>query len=108
MKLKTILLSGLLALGTISIATAKSYDIVISSVTKVGSIQLKPGEYNVKVEGNKAIFTQVETSKSFTTDVKVENAEKKFDQTRMETSQDGDATILKDIQLGGSKTQLDF
>src|SRR5579862_8436718 len=108
MKLNTILLSGLLAIATISVASAKSYDIVLSSATKVGNVQLKPGAYHLTVNGTKATFKDVDTSKSFTTDVKVENSDTKFDETRVETSTDGGASVIKDIQLGGSKTQIDF
>jgi hypothetical protein len=50
----------------------------------------------------------VETDKSFTTPVKIENTDQKFDQTIVDTSvTDGTATV-KDIQLGGSKTKLSF
>jgi len=108
MKLSTILLTGILALGAISIASAKSYDIVLSSPSKAGNLQLKAGEYRLTISGNKVVFTDVETTKSYTTDVKVENTTAKFDDTRVDSAQEGGAAVIKDIQLGGSKTQIDF
>ena len=80
----------------------------LSRATQVGTVQLKAGSYEVKVDGDKAIFTDVNTSKKYTVPVKVENAAKKFDYTKFETTGDGNSDTLKDIQLGGSTTQIDF
>jgi hypothetical protein len=82
--------------------------ITLSGTTNAGSVQLKAGNYNVKLDGDKAVFTQIDTSKKFTVPVKVENAAKKFDGTRVDTTNDGKADTIKDIQFGGSTTQIDF
>jgi predicted component of viral defense system (DUF524 family) len=108
MKLQTILLAAVLAVFTLSMAFAKSYDVSFSSVTKAGSVQLKPGDYRLTVDGSKATFTDVKSAKSVTTDVKVENADKKFDQTRVDSSNDAGTNVVKDIELGGSKIKVDF
>ena len=50
----------------------------------------------------------METAKSYTTPVKVENTDKKFDTTQVNASKDGSTDVVKDIELGGSKTKLDF
>jgi hypothetical protein len=54
------------------------------------------------------IQAEVETAKSFTTPVKVENTDKKFDTTQVNASKEGNTDVVKDIELGGSKTKLDF
>ena len=105
---KHVLLVGILALTSMSIAWAKSYSLSFGRVTQVGTVQLKAGAYEVKVDGDNAIFTEVDTSKKVTVPVKVENAAKKFEFTKAETTGNGSVDTLKNIQLGGSTTQLDF
>jgi hypothetical protein len=106
--MKKMILTVVLAASSLTLANAKTYDIVVSNPTKVGTVQLKPGEYRLKIDGTNAIFTSVDSSKSFTTPVKVENVDQKFDQTKMETTKDGDTDKLNEIDLGGSHTKLGF
>jgi len=106
--MKKMFLTAVLVVSALTIANAKTYDIVVSNTTKAGSVQLKPGEYKLKVEGSNATFISVDSSQSFTTPVKVENVTEKFDQTKMETTKDGDQDRLQEIDLGGSHTKLGF
>jgi len=105
---KTVFLAGILALASLSIAFAKSYDVTLAHATQVGTLQLKAGNYEVTVTGDKAIFTDVDTSKKFTVPVKIENAPTKFDYTTTEETNNGNVDVLKAIHLGGSTTQIDF
>jgi len=106
--MKKLILAGVLSLASLTIVSAKSYEIVLSSPTKVGTVQLKPGQYTLKVQGSNAVFTDVETSKSFTTPVKVENGNTKFDETKIQSNKQGDTDQIQEIDLGGSKTKLGF
>jgi hypothetical protein len=106
--MKKIFLAGVLSLASLTIVSAKSYEIVLSAPTKVGTVQLKPGQYTLKVQGSNAVFTSVDTSKSFTTPVKVENGDTKFDDTKIQSSKQGDTDQIQEIDLGGSKTKLGF
>jgi hypothetical protein len=106
--MKKLFTVGILAVCSLTIVSAKSYELTLSSVTKVGSVQLKAGQYTLKVTGNNAVFTDVETAKSFTTPVKIETTDTKFDTTRVDASKDGGTDVVKDIELGGSKTKLEF
>jgi hypothetical protein len=99
---KSLLLIGTLALA--GIASAKSYDIILSAPAKAGSVQLPAGEYSLKVQGNNAVFTNVETGKSITAAVKVENGAKKFEQTAVDSTDNQ----IKSIELGGSSTVLEM
>ena len=108
MKLKSIVLAAVLAIFTLSMAFAKTYDVSFSSTTKVGSVQLKAGDYHLKVDGNKATFIDVNSAKAVSTDVKVENSDKKFDQTMVNSTVEGSTNVVKDIELGGSKIKIDF
>jgi len=108
MTTKSLLILGALGLASVGIASAKSYDIVLTDPAMVGTTQLHPGEYKLKVEGNQAIFTDVQNSQTFTASVKVENANAKFDDTRVESTHQGDMDHINRIDLGGSTTQLAF
>jgi hypothetical protein len=108
LKMKKLFTVGILALCSLTIALAKNYELTLSSTTKVGNIELKPGQYTLKVQGDKAIFTFVDTAKQFTTNVKVEATDQKFDTTRVDANKNGNVDVVKDIELGGSKTRLQF
>ena len=102
MTTKSLFLIATLALA--GIASAKSYDIVLAAPAKAGSIQLAAGEYSLKIQGSNAIFTNVQTGKSFTAAVKVENGAKKFEQTAVDST----ANKITAIELGGSSTILEM
>jgi len=106
--MKKLFTVGILALCSLTLAFAKNYELTLSSTTKVGNIQLKPGQYTLKVEGTKAIFTFIDTAKQFTTDVKIQATDTKFETTKVDASKQNGVDIVKDIELGGSKTRLQF
>ena len=108
MSYKSLLATGALALAGLATANAKSYDIILNSPAKAGATQLTPGEYKLKVEGQNAVFTNVQNSKSFTVPAKIETGEKKFNSTAMETTSQGDMDKIQAIELGGSTTKLEF
>jgi hypothetical protein len=105
---KSLLITGVLALSSLPLASAKSYDIILNGPAKAGSLQLAPGEYKLKVEGTNAVFTDTQTDKSYTEPVKVEKADKKFDSTMIESRIDGKMENIHSIDLGGSPTKLEF
>ena len=106
--MKKLFVISALALASLSVVSAKTYEIILSGPSKAGSVDLKPGQYKLKVEGSNAIFTDENSSKSFTTPVKVETTEKKFDGTKVQSTKDGNVDKIEEIDLGGSKTKLGF
>lgn len=106
--MKKFLVVAGLALSSLTVLSAKTYDIVLSNTTKAGNVELKPGQYKLKIDGNNAIFTDTNKGKSFTTPVKVETTDKKFDDTRVQSVKDGDTEKINEIDLGGSKTKVGF
>jgi hypothetical protein len=109
MTAKSLLIIGALGLTSIGIASAKSYDVVLASPAKAGGQELKAGQYTLKVQGTQAIFKDVQTSKSVTAPVKIENGDKKFDSTTVETTGGaGDMDNITAIDLAGSNTKLEF
>jgi hypothetical protein len=101
-------MAGVLAISTLSLASAKTYEITLAAPTKAGNLQLKPGQYLLKVNGTNATFVNIEGGKNQTTTVKVVPTDKKFDTTIVDASKEGDTSVIKDIELGGSKTKLEF
>lgn len=97
------LLICVLTVSSVGIASAKSYYFTLTAPTKVGSTQLKPGEYEVSVKGTQAVFIK-DGGKSISVPVKVEQTDKKFDSTAVDASND----TIREIDLGGSSTKLTF
>jgi hypothetical protein len=97
-----------LGLASLGIASAKSYDIILRTPAMAGTTELKPGEYKLKVEGTQAVFTDVQSSKSWTAPVKVENGDRKFGETAVESTSQGDMAHIHTIDLAGSNTKLEF
>ena len=109
MNLKSLILTGALAVASLSIVSAKSYDIVLSGPTKVANVQLKAGEYRLKLDGNNAIFTEVESGKSFTAPAKIDApSASKFQETAVDTDKKADMDHISAIELGGTTTKIEF
>jgi hypothetical protein len=106
--MRKFLVVAALALSSLTIVSAKTYEIILSGPAKAGSLELKAGQYKLKVDGANATFTEINSAKSFTTPVKVQTGEKKFDDTRVQTTRDGNVDKIEEIDLGGSKTKLGF
>jgi hypothetical protein len=103
---KSLLIVGALSLASLGIASAKSYDLVLSAPAMAGTTELKPGEYKLKVDGSQAVITDQQNAKSVTVPVKVQNSDKKFDYTTVESSKQGGMDTIQAIDLGGSNTRL--
>ena len=99
---------GFAILG-LSLASAKSYEISVDTVSKVGDVQLQPGAYKVTLDGSKVKFTNEDSGKSVETNGTVElNNKTKFDATALETVQNNGVTTVNEIDLGGTRTDIKF
>jgi hypothetical protein len=91
----------------LAVASARSYTVNLFETATVGTTELKPGEYKIEVNEQKAVIRKgkVQTESA----VKVEEGETKFDTTvvRYVNSTDGKIRI-QEIRLGGTKTRLVF
>jgi hypothetical protein len=106
MKAKSLWMASVLTLATLGIASAKSYDISLSAPAMAGSTELKPGASRLKVEGSQAVFTDQESLKSFSVPVQIENANRKFNQTEVESTNRNGMDQINAIDLGGSNTRI--
>jgi hypothetical protein len=103
MTAKSFLLICVVGVSSIGVASAKSYYFTLTSPTKAGATVLKAGDYEVNVKGDQAVFTN-NGGKSVSVPVKVEQSDKKYDATSVDTNSDA----IKEIHLGGSATKLTF
>jgi len=104
---KAMLFLGALALATVSFASPKSYQILLVNPAQAGSTTLAAGEYRVQVNGDSAIFTNLENRHSFVAPVKVTTTQK-HETTAVETKSEGGAAHISSIDLGGTDETLQF
>jgi hypothetical protein len=98
---------AIIALLSVSLASAKSYTITLSDACQAGSSQLNPGEYTLKLDGSKVVLIDTK-GKAIETAAKVETADRKFDQTAVFISKTDGANRLQSITLAGSKSKVIF
>jgi len=108
MTTKSVLCVAVLALASFTVASAKSYDIILNGPAKAGSLQLQAGTYTLKLKGDTAIFISTASGKSFTAPVKLDNSGKKHDVTAVDSVTENGSEVIKSIKLGGSATTLEF
>jgi hypothetical protein len=108
MRKKWLLWPGALVLFCLSPAGAKTYDVNFTAPEKVGSVQLPQGEYKLKVEGSEAIFTSARNGESFSTAATLENADKKFETTAIDSVKDEHGDRVTAIEIQGTRIKLRF
>jgi hypothetical protein len=90
---------------SLGIATAAStYHVRIADPTWVGTTELKPGEYQVQVDGDKVTFKQGKNVVAVA--AKVETSVSKFNDTQMDIRTENGQAKLKELDLGGTKSKI--
>jgi hypothetical protein len=103
MKIHKLMLSA--CVFSLGIATAAStYHIRIVDPTWVGGTQLKAGEYDVKVDGDKVTFKQ--GKKLIEVTAKVEASATKYSDTQMDVRTENGQAKLRELDLGGTKSKI--
>ena len=108
MKIQSILLAGTLCLASVSLLSAKTYNVSISTTAMAGNVQIPAGEYRLKLDGDQAVFTGVNEKRTFTAPVKMETVSQKYDEHAVVSISQGGTQHIESIELGGSQTKLDF
>ena len=99
--------AGLLMAGAKS--GSKSYSVSIPEQCSVGANQLKPGDYQVRIEGSTAVFSGDRSNQKAEAPVSVVTAPKKFDRGEVILSKvTGGPPALTGIELAGTKLKLEF
>ncbi len=106
--MKNFLMIAALSVASLSLAGAKSYEIVLNSPALAGQTQLAAGHYRVKLNGSSAQFVNVENNHTTTVPVKVETGSTKFDYTAVDTKKGNGVDQIESIELQDSNTKLAF
>jgi hypothetical protein len=85
-------------------AAASSYHVTINEPLWVGQSQLKPGEYEVRVDGDKVTFKQGKTVVAVT--AKIETSDSKFFTNQMDIKTENGQAKLQELDLGGTKSKV--
>jgi hypothetical protein len=96
-----------LALFGASLLSAKTYTFTVTTPSQAGSVQLKPGEYKLKVDGSQAVLMDGRGHQLNAT-TKVETTDHKFNQTSILSSTTDGTNRINWVELGGSKDKVDF
>ena len=85
-------------------AAASSYHVKIADPTWVGGTELKAGEYEVRVDGDKVTFKQGKTVVAIA--AKVETSDRKFSDTQLDIKTENGQSKLKEVDLGGTTSKI--
>ena len=99
----------LLSFSTLALAVASaasSHKITLFQPSLVNGTELKPGQYKVTVQDNKAVISSGKTSVE--ANVKTETADSKFSSTTVRYRNGDGKYRLQEIRLGGTTTKLVF
>jgi hypothetical protein len=101
-KLSTItLLAFTLFVSGSAIAKNKRYELQLSQTVQASGVELKPGTYQLEMDGNSLVFYQGKKEIGKVS-VRSEEEQKKIEATSVTVAQEQ----LKSIELGGTKTKL--
>lgn len=87
-------------------SAAPAYKVTLSEPAVIAGSVVKPGDYRIVVNGDKATLTSGKTS--LEVPVKVESGSQKFRHTSVESRDEGGKNMLDEIQIGGTSTILVF
>jgi hypothetical protein len=104
MKLLRFGVFGILAAG-LAVAGPR-YNVTLHQASTVNGTQLKPGDYKIEVNGDKATITSGKTSVE--APVKVEDGDEKYKATTVRYATGNGSYQVDEIRLGGTKTKLVF
>lgn len=94
---------GFATLALAIAGAATSYNVTFFEPVVVNGTTLKPGEYKVEINDNKAILKKGKIMAE--SPVKVENNEAKYSRTSVRLVQ---GTQVEEIHVGGTRTRLIF
>jgi hypothetical protein len=94
----------MMAFATFALAVASAsprYHVTIYDKTWAGNTELKPGEYTVEMQGDKAVFKSGKAV--IEAPAKIEENERRFDSTSVRINNDHK---IEKIEFGGTKSRI--
>lgn len=98
----------LFAVAGLSVAGAKSFDVTFTSPAVLGAMEVPAGQYQLKFDGSKVTLINPSNGKRLETDATVQSMPTKFSETIVQSKHIDGKDLVDEIQLGGTKTALDF
>jgi len=92
---------------TVLIAAAKSYTITISDSGKAGDVDLKAGEYSLKIDGSQVVLTD-QNGNQIAATARVETADQKFEHTSIFTTKSDGINRILSVGIGGTRNRIVF
>ena len=96
----------LTAVAVSGFASAKTYNVTLYQPTMIGESELKPGDYKVDVENDKAVIRA--GKKRVEAAVTVESNGEKYSSTSVRYRNGDGKYRLQEIRIGGTSTRLTF
>lgn len=87
-------------------SAAPAYKVTLTESAVIAGSVVKPGDYRIVVNGDKATLTSGKIS--LEVPVKVETGTQKYQYTSVESRIEAGKTVLDDIHVGGTSTTLVF
>jgi hypothetical protein len=87
-------------------SAAPVYKVTLTESAVIAGSVVKPGDYRIVVNGDKATLTSGKTT--LEVPVKVETGTQKYQFTSVESRTEAGKTVLDDIHVGGTSTTLVF
>jgi len=106
--MKNFLMITALAIASLSIASAKSYEVTLNTAASAGQTELRPGHYLVKINGQYAQFLNLDNRHSIMVPVRIETSTKKFDATAVGTKNEKGVNQIESIELRDTNSKLSF
>ena len=98
----------LLALTSFAFAGTKRYDVTFGSPAVLGGMEVESGQYQLSFDGSRVTLVNSNTHKTFETTATVQTSEKKYSETIVQSKHVDGKDRVNEIQIGGTKTALDF
>jgi dethiobiotin synthetase len=102
----SVFVCAILSLGVAAWAGTKSYTIAVYKPVLAGATELQPGDYQLKVEGDKATLHKGKISAE--NPVKVETVTETYPSTSVVLTNGDGKLHIKEIHLAGTKTKVVF
>ncbi len=106
--MKTIILAAALGLSSMTIASAKSYNMVLSTPATAGETQLAAGSYKLNVQGSVATFTNLDTNKSVMVLFRLDSTTSSYERTAIDLKSVDGSQRIESIELENSGNKLEF
>ena len=106
--MKSLILAAALGLASMTVASAKTYNVVLPENAIAGSTQLAAGSYTVNVTPRFAMFTNTENNKSVMVLYRLDSTGTTYEHTAVDLKTEAGAQRIESIELENTGNKLEF